>query len=213
MICAARTCGGGCKILGIDWATPAEVAGTGTFKEGWTLAWRPELSVRLVEASVWGTTVPAAAAGALVDRADSLADCTAAIADCITADLPAVMGELLHRLDRFAADTADVTGAADGTAGPGARPALRHRPRDRHRCDRRRRAGRAHPDLRRSGPRPSAASTTTRPGRSRFRWSAPMRSCRCCRRARPEPAGTRRWSWPGSAATCRRCWAAALPDC
>jgi hypothetical protein len=96
------------RILGIDWASPAEVAGTGTFKEGWTLAWRPELSVRLVEASVWGTTVPAAASGRLVDRADSLADCTAAIADCITADLPAVMGELLHRLDRFAADTADV---------------------------------------------------------------------------------------------------------
>ena len=34
------------RILGIDWASPAEVAGTGTFKEGWTLAWRPELSVR-----------------------------------------------------------------------------------------------------------------------------------------------------------------------
>ena len=97
------------KILGIDWAAPAEVAGTGTFKEGWTLAWRPELSVALVEASVWGTTVPAAAAGALVDRAGSLSACTAAIADCITADLPAVMGELLHRLDKFAADTADVT--------------------------------------------------------------------------------------------------------
>ena len=97
------------RILGIDWARPAEVAGTGTFKEGWTLAWRPELSVRLVEASVWGTTVAAAAAGRLVDRADSLADCTAAIADCITADLPAVMGELVRRLDQFAADTADVT--------------------------------------------------------------------------------------------------------
>ncbi len=97
------------RILGIDWASPAEVAGTGTFKEGWTLAWRPELSVRLVEASVWGTTVPAAAAGALLNLATDLAGCTSAIADCITADLPSVMGELLHRLDRFAADTADVT--------------------------------------------------------------------------------------------------------
>ncbi|MET0967121.1 MAG: DUF5682 family protein [Nakamurella sp.] len=98
------------RILGIDWAAPSEVTGTGTFKEGWTIVWRPELSVRLVEASVWGTTVAAAAAGRLVDRADSLAGCTAAIAQCITADLPAVMGELLHRLDRFAAETADMTG-------------------------------------------------------------------------------------------------------
>ena len=98
------------KILGIDWAKPAEVSGTGTFKEGWTLTWRPELSVRLVEASVWGTTVPAAAAAKLVQRADNLANCTAAIADCITAELPSAMGELLLRLDRFAADSTDVTG-------------------------------------------------------------------------------------------------------
>lgn len=96
-------------ILGVDWADPAEVAGTGTFKEAWTLAWRPELAVRLIEASVWGTTIPAAAARRLVDRATTLAACTAAIADCITADLPAAMTDLLDRLDRLAAGTADVS--------------------------------------------------------------------------------------------------------
>jgi hypothetical protein len=100
-------------ILGIDWAVPAEVAGTGTFKEGWTVAWRPELSVRLIEASVWGTTVPAAAARRLIDRADTLAACTRAIADCITADLPDAMADLLGRLDRLAAGSADVTGRLD----------------------------------------------------------------------------------------------------
>lgn len=97
------------RVLGIDWASPADVTGTGTFKEGWTVAWRPELSVQLVEASVWGTTVAAAAADRLVDRADSLAACTAAIADCFTAELPAVLDDLLLRLDGFAAGTADVT--------------------------------------------------------------------------------------------------------
>ena len=98
------------RILGVDWASPAEVAGTGTFKEGWTVAWQPLLSVRLIEASVWGTTVPAAAARRLVDRAGSLSACTVAIADCITADLPGAMTDLLARLDRFAAATADVAG-------------------------------------------------------------------------------------------------------
>ena len=98
------------RILGVDWATPAEVAGTGTFKEGWTVAWQPLLSVRLIEASVWGTTVPAAAARRLGDRADTLAACTSAIEECITADLPGAMADLLARLDRFAAGTADVTG-------------------------------------------------------------------------------------------------------
>ncbi len=98
------------RILGVDWAGPAEVAGTGTFKEGWAVAWRPELSVRLIEASVWGTTVPDAAARRLVDRADTLAACTGAIADAITADLPTAMSELLPRLDRLAAGTADIGG-------------------------------------------------------------------------------------------------------
>ncbi len=98
------------SILGVDWAKPAQVAGTGTFKEGWTVAWQPELSVRLIEASVWGTTVPAAAANRLVDRAAGLAECTAAIADCITADLPDAMPQLLERLDRLAAGTTDIAG-------------------------------------------------------------------------------------------------------
>lgn len=96
------------RILGVDWATPAGVAGTGTFKEGWTVAWQPLLSVRLIEASVWGTTVAAAAARRLTDRAGSLAACTLAIAECITADLPAAMTDLLVRLDRLAAGTGDV---------------------------------------------------------------------------------------------------------
>jgi hypothetical protein len=46
----------------------------------------------------------------LVQRADNLANCTTAIAACITAELPTAMGELLLRLDRFAADSTDVTG-------------------------------------------------------------------------------------------------------
>ena len=96
------------RILGIGWATPSEVAGTGTFKEGWTVCWRPELSVRVVEASVWGTTVAAAAGERLLRRADSLAGCTTAIADCITAEVPTVMPALLDALDRFAAGSADV---------------------------------------------------------------------------------------------------------
>ncbi|MBM9476465.1 hypothetical protein JL107_08435 [Nakamurella flavida] len=96
------------RILDVPWAVPLAVAGTGTFKEGWTLSWRPELTVRLVVASMWGTTVAAAAAGRLVDRVDSLAACTAAIADCIAADLPDVLDGLLAALDRFAAGSADI---------------------------------------------------------------------------------------------------------
>ncbi|WP_166442021.1 DUF5682 family protein [Nakamurella flava] len=98
------------RILRVDWARPEQVTGTGTFKEGWTVAWRPELEVRLVEASLWGTTVASAAGHRLVDGADSLAGCASAIADAITAELPDVLGDLTGRLDRFAAASADITG-------------------------------------------------------------------------------------------------------
>lgn len=108
------------SILDIDWGRTAEVSGTGTFKEGWALQWEPELAVKVVEASLWGNTVPSAAANRLVSRADSLPRCTAAIAAAITADLPDPMPDLLQRLDRFAAGTADVALLLD------ALPALVH---------------------------------------------------------------------------------------
>ena len=44
-------------IVGVDWGSPRQVSGTGTFKEGWELVWRPELAVDVVAAASWGTTV------------------------------------------------------------------------------------------------------------------------------------------------------------
>jgi hypothetical protein len=50
-------------LLNVPWATPRAHAGRklGTFAESWTLRWIPEMEVALIEASVWGTTVEAAA--------------------------------------------------------------------------------------------------------------------------------------------------------
>src|SRR5690606_22551144 len=68
------------RLLGIGWGEPADSrAGTGTFRETWRLRWEPELSVRVAEAGVWGTTVLAAAtakAGADAVAARSLAEVT-----------------------------------------------------------------------------------------------------------------------------------------
>ncbi|MEU1026916.1 DUF5682 family protein, partial [Streptomyces sp. NPDC005904] len=50
------------RLLGIGWGEPAGSRGsTGTFRETWRLRWQPELSVRVAEAGVWGTTVLGAA--------------------------------------------------------------------------------------------------------------------------------------------------------
>ena len=100
------------RLLGIDWATPArgEVRNVGTFRETWSLAWRPELSVALVEAAAWGTTV-AAASSARVDRVAAtagLAELTLTLEACLRADLPESFAALLHALDEQAALDADV---------------------------------------------------------------------------------------------------------
>jgi hypothetical protein len=59
------------RVLGVPWGVPAQsaVRAKGTFRETWTLAWRPEFDVDLIEAGAWGTTVPAAATA----KAQSLA--------------------------------------------------------------------------------------------------------------------------------------------
>ncbi|MFI6511227.1 DUF5682 family protein [Streptosporangium sp. NPDC050855] len=58
------------RLLGIDWGTPQQSRSKGTFRESWSLAWRPEFDIDLIEASAWGTTVPAAAAARVRDLAD-----------------------------------------------------------------------------------------------------------------------------------------------
>ncbi|NYI71373.1 hypothetical protein GGQ54_001933 [Naumannella cuiyingiana] len=100
-------------VLGIDWGEPIATGGLGTFKEGWLIAWRPELSVRLVEASLWGTTVAGAAGARLLRRTDTLASITGAIAAALTAELPEVLPPLLRELDARAARTNDVADLLD----------------------------------------------------------------------------------------------------
>jgi hypothetical protein len=100
-------------MLGIDWGaiTEDQVTGTGTFRETWTLRWRPELSVSIIDAARWGTTVATAAVARVCDVAASAADLgsvTAAVEQVLLADLPAALGPVLRALDERAAADSDV---------------------------------------------------------------------------------------------------------
>ena len=79
-------------LLGIDWAMPVDAGRTsGTFKEGWQLEWRPELAVALIEASVHGTTIEAAATDRSVGAARDATDLTTVaglVEACLLAELP-----------------------------------------------------------------------------------------------------------------------------
>ncbi len=101
-------------LLGVSWGTPQQgrTQNIGTFRESWQLTWRPELDVALIEASMWGSTVAAAAAQracSIASGATALEELTALTERCLLADLgdalPTVMAAVR---DRAALDT-DVT--------------------------------------------------------------------------------------------------------
>lgn len=105
-------------LLGVPWGEPGRSRSTGTFRESWRVVWEPGLEVRLVEAAVWGTTVPSAATARMLERAaaveTSLAELTGLVEQCLAADLPDALGPMVAAVqDRAAVDTdiAELAGA------------------------------------------------------------------------------------------------------
>ncbi|MDX3641243.1 DUF5682 family protein [Streptomyces sp. MB09-02B] len=100
------------RLLGVAWGEPTTSRGsTGTFRETWRLRWEPELSVRVAEAGVWGTTVLAATtakAEADAVTARSLADITGLAEHCLLAELPDALPVVMRVLADRAALDADV---------------------------------------------------------------------------------------------------------
>ncbi|GAA1866405.1 DUF5682 family protein [Actinomadura bangladeshensis] len=98
------------RLLDVDWGVPAGTGRSkGTFRETWTLVWRPEFDVELIEAGAWGTTVRGAAAAraeALAEQATALADLTSVAERCLLADLGEALPTVMRALaDRAAVDT------------------------------------------------------------------------------------------------------------
>jgi hypothetical protein len=77
------------RTIGVPWGEPdAARRGTGTFREQWRLRWQPEFAIRLVEGSMYGTTVLAAATAKVTEaarKAGSLGDVTALVEVCLLA--------------------------------------------------------------------------------------------------------------------------------
>ncbi|MEU9884059.1 DUF5682 family protein [Sphaerisporangium sp. NPDC051011] len=117
-------------LLGVQWGTAREARGKGTFRESWTLAWRPEFDIDLIEASGYGTTVPAAATARVRELVDpgsprtarhagpgpsaapparTLAELTAVAERCLLADLPGALPHVLSSISTRAALDNDVT--------------------------------------------------------------------------------------------------------
>lgn len=100
------------RLLGIFWGNDQRVHGKrGTFHEHWRLRWQPEFAVQVIEAAVWGNTVPAAAEARVrgdADRAGDLPSLTGMLERTLLSDLPAAARHLIARIDAEAARAADL---------------------------------------------------------------------------------------------------------
>ena len=81
-----------------------------TFHEIWKVEWKPDLAVAVIEAGIWGTTIPAAAtakAMSVASKAD-LPEVTAVLDAVILAGLSDAIAPLLAQLQARAAVAADI---------------------------------------------------------------------------------------------------------
>jgi hypothetical protein len=100
------------SLLEVPWGRELPVRGqSGTYTELWELQWLPELSVRVVQAAVWGNTVQDAVAAFVEDLAGHATDLRALIRlidQVALADLPESVSPLLARIEELAAVSIDV---------------------------------------------------------------------------------------------------------
>lgn len=101
------------RLLGIHWGTRAvdQQRNRGTFRESWDLQWQPELVVKLIEASRFGSTVETAAAKRVLQSLTpqtALPEIAEAIDDALLAQLPQLVERLMGEVSARAAITGDV---------------------------------------------------------------------------------------------------------
>lgn len=102
------------NILDIPWGSVAsgQTRSTGTFREVWTLQWRPELAVNVVAAARYGNTVADAASACVRDRAaqaQDLSELTHLLDDVMLADLPGAVEALMDRIRDISAVAATIS--------------------------------------------------------------------------------------------------------
>lgn len=98
-------------LLGIAWGRLGGGRGSrGTFRETWVLRWEPELSIKLIEASRYGSTVANAATACITEQCqtlESLPALAALVDQALLADLEAAVHAVSASLQSRAATTGD----------------------------------------------------------------------------------------------------------
>lgn len=98
------------SLLGIDWGAREYSGGKGTFKETWTLYYKPELLITIIERAVWGGSVKEATEQYLkhiCQTADSITSLSELLERVLPADLPLVVELIAQRLEDLSAGSTD----------------------------------------------------------------------------------------------------------
>ena len=101
------------RLLGIDWGRlqPVQRGRLGTFHELWTLRWRPEFVLAVVEAGVFGNTLADAATASAIARAErgaDLGEVAALVELALLANLQTAIPKLVTLLGARSAESNDV---------------------------------------------------------------------------------------------------------
>ncbi|HEY4358056.1 MAG TPA: DUF5682 family protein [Acidobacteriaceae bacterium] len=101
------------NLIDVHWGKLLDAqAGRGTFREVWMLNWRPELSVALAEALIYGITIEQAAGNATLEKArgtTSVTDLADLIHASLVADLPQTAAACITQLQAAAVSASDIT--------------------------------------------------------------------------------------------------------
>ncbi len=105
-------------ILNIPWGEVQKEGkyDTGSFKEYWKLKWKPDFEIRIIEASIWGSTIEQAATQQLrkyAQEAQAVSALTPLVEQALNAELPEAAHSLIEQLRDATAMTKDVLGLAN----------------------------------------------------------------------------------------------------
>ncbi len=101
------------SLLGIPWGRSSSQGGrkSGTFHEYWTLQWKPEFILDLIQAARWGNTVESAASAKCrhtAENSQDIKDIAVLMDSALLADLPTVVEALVAALQERTAQSGDV---------------------------------------------------------------------------------------------------------
>ena len=101
------------NILGIHWGEQKKASqfDTGSFKEYWKLKWKPDFSIKIIEAGMWGNTVLEATQSFIQKKAREIEDLpklTELVEQALNANINSAINFLIKKLQNLSALTTDV---------------------------------------------------------------------------------------------------------